>query len=69
MGMAGEETRAFYSAADTGFIAQNVYLFCASEGLGTVVFAAIVRERLAQAMGLTAGQRITLAQSVGYPRR
>jgi SagB-type dehydrogenase family enzyme len=69
MGMAGEETRVFYSAADTGFIAQNVYLFCASEGLGTVVFASIDRERLAQAMGLKAGQRITLAQSVGFPRR
>jgi nitroreductase len=69
MGTAGAETRAFYSAADTGFVAQNVYLFCASEGLGTVVFATIDRERLAQAMGLKAGQRITLAQSVGLPRR
>jgi len=69
MGMAGAETRAFYSAADTGFVAQNVYLFCASEGLGTVVFATIDRERLAQAMGLKVGQRITLAQSVGFPRR
>jgi SagB-type dehydrogenase family enzyme len=69
MGMAGEETRAFYSAADTGFVAQNVYLYCASEGLGTVVFASIDRERLAKAMGLTPGQRITLAQSVGYARR
>jgi nitroreductase len=69
MGTAGEETRAFYSAADTGFIAQNVYLYCASEGLGTVVFASIDRERLAQAMGLKAGRRITLAQSVGFPRR
>ena len=26
----------FYSAADTGFISQNVYLYCASEGLATV---------------------------------
>jgi SagB-type dehydrogenase family enzyme len=69
MRLAGEETRAFYSAADTGFIAQNVYLFCASEGLGTVAFASIDRERLAKAMGLRAGQRVTLAQSVGFPRR
>jgi hypothetical protein len=29
---ASEENRAFYSAADVGFISQNVYLFCASEG-------------------------------------
>jgi nitroreductase len=27
----------FYSAAQTGFIAQNVYLFCSSFNLGTVV--------------------------------
>jgi SagB-type dehydrogenase family enzyme len=69
MGTASEETQVFFSAADTGFIAQNVYLFCASEGLGAVVFASIDRERLAKAIGLRAGQRITLAQSVGYPRR
>ena len=29
--------------ANTGFIAQNVYLFCASEGLGTVVRASVNR--------------------------
>lgn len=68
-GLASAETRDFYAAADTGFIAQNVYLFCASEGLGTVVYASIDRERLAKTMGLALGQRITLAQSVGYPRR
>jgi len=27
----------FYSGADTAFLAQNVYLFCASEGLSVVV--------------------------------
>ena len=52
--------------ADTGFIAQNVYLFCASEGLGTVVRASVNRDDLGKALNLRAGQRITLAQSVGY---
>jgi len=69
MGSADEETRRTYAAADTGFIAQNVYLFCASAGLGSVVFASIDRARFAQAAGLRAEQRITLAQSVGYPKR
>ena len=69
MGRVDDETRRTYAAADTGFIAQNVYLFCASEGLGTVVFASIDRERFARAAGLRPEQRITLAQSVGYPRR
>lgn len=69
MGMAGEETRNFYAAADTGAIAQNVYLYCASEGLAAVLFASIDRARLAPAMVLKPGQRITLAQSVGFPPR
>ena len=54
--------------ADTGFIAQNVYLFCASEGLGTVVRGSVDRAPLAKAMNLRAQQRIILAQSVGYPK-
>ena len=61
--------RDLYVAADTGFIAQNVYLFCASEGLVTVVRGSIDRPTLSKAMRLRADQRIILAQSVGYPRK
>ena len=32
---------------DTGFISENIYLFCASEGLGTVVRAMVPKESLA----------------------
>ncbi|HUT63608.1 MAG TPA: SagB/ThcOx family dehydrogenase, partial [Anaerolineae bacterium] len=53
---------------DTGFISQNVYLFCASEGLATVVRGLIDTETLSKAMKLRDDQRITLAQSVGYPK-
>ncbi len=59
--------REMYVAADAGFIAQNVYLFCASEGLGTVVRGSIDREGLGKAMHLRPDQRILLAQTVGYP--
>jgi len=55
--------------ANTGFIAQNVYLFCASEGLGTVVRASVNRADLAKALNLRAEQPITLAQSVGYAKK
>ena len=55
--------------ADTGFIAQNVYLFCASEGLGTVVRGSVNRDDLGKALNLRATQRITLAQSVGYAKK
>jgi len=65
---ADAEQKAFYSAADTGFIAQNVYLFCASAGLGAVVRGAVDRDALAVALGLGPHQRIILSQTVGYPK-
>jgi nitroreductase len=58
-----------YAAADTGFISENVYLFCASEGLATVVRGSIDRETLAKAMLLRPDQKIILAQTVGYPKK
>ena len=69
MSGASNEEKEFYSAADTGFIAQNVYLFCASEGLATVVRAMIDRPALGKIMKLRPEQKITLSQSVGYPRK
>jgi SagB-type dehydrogenase family enzyme len=61
-----EEDRDFFMAADCGFIAQNVYLFCASEGLGCVVRGSINRSELSDLMHLRADQRILLSQTVGY---
>jgi len=67
---AGSEPDAdLYTAADAGFIAQNVYLYCASEGLATVVRGSVDRAALAKAMKLRADQKIILAQTVGYPRK
>ncbi len=57
-----------YSYAHTGFISQNVYLFCASASLGTVVRDMINRDVLRQTMKLNDNQRIILCQSVGYPK-
>jgi len=64
---ADERDRILYAAAATGAISQNVCLFCASEGLGTVVRALVDREHLATMMKLNPTQHIVLAQSVGYP--
>ena len=61
--------RAFYSAANTGFISQNVYLFCASEGLATVVRGYVDKPALARAMKLRPDQKVILAQTVGYPKK
>jgi SagB-type dehydrogenase family enzyme len=59
----------FYSGADTAFLAQNVYLFCASEKLEVVVRGSINRAALAKIMKLRPDQKITLAQSVGLAKK
>jgi SagB-type dehydrogenase family enzyme len=56
-----------YAGIDTGFISQNVYLFCASEGLGTVVLGNVDRKALAAALELSPRQSVVLTQPVGYP--
>lgn len=69
MSLTPAQDRDFYAAADTGFISQNIYLYCASEGLATVVRGGIDRAVLADAMKLGPDQKIILAQSVGYPKK
>jgi nitroreductase len=69
MGKGTSEEKEFYAGADTGLVAQNVYLFCASEGLATGVRALIDRPALGKEMNLRPDQKITLAQSVGYPKK
>jgi hypothetical protein len=64
-----EEAKLLYSGVHTGAIAENIYLYCASEGLATVVRALIDMPALAKAMKLLPDQKITLAQSVGYPSK
>ncbi len=63
------EESAFYSATDTAFISQNVYLFCASEGLATVVRMPSDKPALAAALKLPDTAKITLAQSIGWPKK
>jgi SagB-type dehydrogenase family enzyme len=62
-----QEQKDFYSAIDAGFISQNVYLYCASQGLATGVRALIDRPALREALGLRDDQKIIVAQSVGRP--
>ncbi len=66
---ASDADKTFYSGVDAAFISENVYLFCASAGLATVVRGLVDREALAKAMKLRADQRVILAQSVGYPKK
>ena len=54
--------------AHTGMVSQNVYLYCASEGLATVVRKLFDRPALEQKMKLQPEQYATLVQSVAYPK-
>jgi SagB-type dehydrogenase family enzyme len=69
MGTSTKEDKDIYSAADTGFISENVYLCCASEGLATVVRGSIDRRALSKVMKLRPDQKVILAQSLGYPKK
>jgi len=60
--------RRLFASVDTGFIGQNVYLFCASAGLASVFRGAVDYPALEKAMQLPAEQFVTFAQSVGYPK-
>jgi nitroreductase len=61
------ETRPVYAFFDAGCISQNVYLYCASAGLATVVHE-LDRAPLTAAMKLRPEQQIIMAQAVGYPK-
>lgn len=51
---------------DSGFIIQNIYLFCASEGLGTVTRASFDKDVLKTSLKLKNNQEITITQVIGY---
>jgi len=69
MGHGTDHDRAFYSATDTGFVSQNVYLYCASEGFATVVIGMVDKPALAVKMKLRSEQKVMLTQPVGYPAK
>jgi len=64
-----EKDKQFYSGIDVGFISQNVYLYCASENLATVVLGWIDRESMTSVMKLKPNQKIILSQCVGIPAK
>lgn len=69
MGSGKPEDRPVWAAAGTGFIGQNVYLFCASEGLATVFRAFVDHAVAAKTLNLRPDQRVMFAQTVGYPQK
>ena len=68
MGDLPAEDRRLYASVDSGFIGQNVYLYCASQGLASVFRGAVDYPKLAKILLLPEQQFVTFAQTVGYPR-
>lgn len=68
MDVPAEEQRR-YASVDAAVIGQNVYLFCASEGLGTVFRSALDSAKLGQLLNLRDQVFVNFAQTVGYPAR
>lgn len=64
---ASEEEKLKWVYVEAGHKAQNVYMYCASEGINTVVRALIDKEAFSKAVGLNPKQIIVLAQTIGYP--
>lgn len=62
------EVQKSYYYTDTGLIAENVYLFAASQGLAAW-FHNCDKERAARVFKLRPEQRVLFAQSVGYAAR
>lgn len=64
-----EPTKMLLSAYNTGFVAENVYLYCAAEGLATVFRLSVDKEKLGAALKLQPNQMIMGAQTVGLPKK
>ncbi|PWB64966.1 MAG: nitroreductase [Bradyrhizobiaceae bacterium] len=67
MAKAPREDQVLNAHVDAAIIGENVYLFCASAGLATVILGSIDRAGLPQRMGLRVDQIVTFAQPVGHP--
>jgi nitroreductase len=66
--MGTSSQKELWSAAHTGFIGQNVYLFCAAEGLGAHFYTVTDGAALKDSLALRADQALVFGQAVGYPK-
>jgi SagB-type dehydrogenase family enzyme len=55
----------YTSTADTGFISQNVYLYCAAANLSTVILGLVDRDKLHKTLELNDNERVIYTQVVG----
>lgn len=60
--------RDFYAGIDVGYVSQNIYLYCASEGLATTACGLINRKRLAKVLHLQ-NAKVMITHPVGFPNK
>jgi nitroreductase len=68
-GISDPAVQTAWSNAHCGFIAQNVYLFAASEGLASWFRAFVDAPAAAKLLNLRPGQKVMFGQGVGYPAK
>ena len=56
------------ASINAGYISENIYLYCAATGLGTVARGSFDAKVLTTLLSLKDNQMIILCQTVGYPK-
>ncbi len=62
----GDEYSQYFSTIDSGFVSQNIYLYCAAHGLGTVIIGSIDTDAVQQCLNLDEHLHIIMAQPIGH---
>ena len=60
-----KQDKEIFQAYAAGAASQNIYLYCASAGLKTVLRASFDKDKLAKAMHLSAREQVLFVQTVG----
>lgn len=68
LGKGNNEEKMNISNIDAGYISQNIYLCCASEGLVTGARGSVDRKALAAKLKLRQDQTVVIAHSVGFAK-
>lgn len=69
MGDGDDATKTVLTGMDTGYVSQNVYLYCAAAGLNTGYRVTLDKEKLGKTLKLKPTQKIMGAQSIGLPKK
>lgn len=61
-----EEAQKFSAWVDTGYVSQNIYLYCAAANMATAALALVKRDVLSKKLGLKEHEKIVITHAVGY---